>query len=134
MNLTSKSRSLVLAGLGYGVSIACLGWEFFPDILFSHPRSEELFLLWGPLVPFAFAAIAALLAPSPRWSMVVTTLIALLTIVGAYLSFGVVRDEYFIFLYVFALMGEAAVCLLMLILVGIARIVVRRRSHAAFAA
>ncbi|HEY9175894.1 MAG TPA: hypothetical protein VI136_26740 [Verrucomicrobiae bacterium] len=130
MNLTSKSRVLGFAALGYLVTIAFLGWEYFTVILFSHPHPEELFLLWGPLVPFAFAAIAALLAPSPRWSMVVTTLTALLTIVGAYLSFGVVRDEYFIFVYVFALMVEATLCLAFLIVVGIARIVVRRRPAA----
>ena len=130
---TSKSRSLVLAGLGYGVTIAALGWDFFTVILFSHPHSEELFLLWGPLVPFAIAAIAALLTPSPRWSAAVTTLIVLLLMVGAYLSFNVVRDEYSIFPYVFVLMGEAAVSFVLLLLVGIARIVLRRRlitSHA----
>ena len=133
MHLTSKSRSLVLAGLGYVVTIAFLGWEDLTLIIhISDPI--ELSTVWGPLVPFTLAAIAALLAPSPRWSGVVTTLIVLLTIVGAYLSFGVVRDEYFIANYVVGLAGEAAVCLLMLLLVGIARIVVKRRSHKAFAA
>lgn len=133
MKLTSKSRSLVLAGLGYVVSIAFLGWEDITLIIhISDPI--ELSTVWGPLVPFTLAAIAALLAPSPRWSGVVTTLIVLLTIVGAYLSFMVVRDEYFIFPYVFALMGEAAVSLVFLVAVGIARIILRRRSNAPLAA
>jgi hypothetical protein len=130
MNLTSKSRVLGLAALGYVITVAFLGWEFFPMVLFSHPHSEDLFLLWGPLVPFTLAAIAALLAPSPRWSAAVITLLVLLTLFGAYLSFGVVRDEYFIFGYVFALMGEATVCLALLIVVGLARVILRRRLTA----
>ena len=129
MNFTSKSRSLVLAGLGYVVSIAFLGWEDLTAIIATmDPFIQSI--VWGPLVPFTLAAIAALLAPSRRWSVVVTTLIILLVIVGAYLSIMVGRDEYFVLDFVFALMGEAAVSLVLLILVGIARIVVRRRPAA----
>jgi len=133
MNLTSKSRSLVLAGLGYGVSIAFLGWEDL-TVIITAPDPFMRSIVWGPLVPFTLAAIAALLAPSRRWSVVVTTLIILLVIVGAFLSFMVDRDEYFVFKYVFALMGEAAVSLVLLILVGIARIILRGRLNAPLAA
>jgi hypothetical protein len=104
MNRTSKSRVLGLAALGYMVSVAFLGWEDL-TVIITAPDPFMRSIVWGPLVPFTLAAIAALLAPSPRWSVVVTTLIILLVIVGAYLSFMVDRDEYFVFKYVFALMG-----------------------------
>ena len=133
MNLTSKSRVLGLAALGYMVSVAFLGWEDL-TVIITAPDPFMRSIVWGPLVPFTLAAIAALLAPSPRWSVVVTTLIILLVIVGAFLSFMVDRDEYFVFKYVFALMGEAAVSLVLLILVGIARIILRRRLNAPLAA
>ena len=133
MNLTSKSRSLVLAGLGYVVSIACLGWEDF-TVIITAPDPFMRSIVWGPVVPFTLAAIAALLAPSRRWSVVVTTLIISLVIVGAYLSFMVDRDEYFVFKHVFTLMVEAAVSLVMVIPVGIACMVLRRRSHETIAA
>ena len=129
MNLTSKSCALGLAALGYLVSAAFLGWEDLTSIIrISDPIM--LSTVWAPLIPFTLAAFAALLAPSPRWSTAATTLILLLLIVGAYLSFMVVRDEYFIFVYVFALMVEATLCLAFLIVVGIARILVRRRLTA----
>lgn len=133
MNLTSKSRSLVLAGLGYVVSIAFLGWEDL-TVIITAPDPVMRSIVWGPLIPFTLAAIAALLAPSRRWSVVVTTLIILLVIVGTYLSFMVDRDEYFVFKYVFALMGETAVSLVFLVAVGIARIILRRRLNAPLAA
>ena len=133
MNRTSKSRVLGLAALGYMVSVAFLGWEDL-TVIITAPDPFMRSIVWGPLVPFTLAAIAALLAPSPRWSVVVTTLIILLVIVGAYLSFMVDRDEYFVFKYVFALMGEAAVSLVFLVAVGIARIILRRRLNAPLAA
>lgn len=133
MNLTSKSRALVLAGLGYGVSLAFLGWEEL-TVTITAPDPIARSVVWGPLVPFTLAAVAALLAPSPRWSAAVTTLIVLLLGAGAYLSFRETRDEYFIFPYVFALMVEAAVSLIFLVAVSIARIVVNLRSHAVLAA
>lgn len=129
MNLTSKSRALGLAALGYLVSIAFLGWDEFTCTI-TAPDPIARSVVWGPLVPFTLAAIAALLAPSRRWSATVMALIVLLTIVGAYLSFKEARDEYFIFVYVLALMVEAAVSLVFLVAVGIARIVVRRRLNA----
>ena len=125
--------ALGLAGLGYVVSVSFLGWDFF-TVVISVPDPTMVFLLWGPLVPFGLATIAALLAPSPRWSAVVTTFILLLLIVGASMSFMVVRDEYFIFPYALVLFGEAAVSLVFLVVVGIARISLRRRLSAPLAA
>jgi hypothetical protein len=119
---------LGLAGLGYVVSVSFLGWEFF-TVVSSVPDPTMMFLLWGPLVPFALAAIAALVAPSPRWSAVVTTIILLLLIVGACISFMAVRDEYFIFAYGLVLLGEAALSLVLLVTVSIARILLRRRLN-----
>ena len=125
--------ALGLAGLGYVVSVSFLGWDFF-TVVISVPDPTMVFLLWGPLVPFGLAAIAALLAPSPRWSAVVTTFILLLLIVGASMSFMVVRDEYFIFTYGLILIGETAVSLVLLITVSIARILLRRRLNETHAA
>ena len=48
MNLSSKSRSLVLAGLGYVVSIAFLGWEDLTVIITARPVPSRLPLTSSP--------------------------------------------------------------------------------------